>query len=569
MTDASPLLGAYAAKQCPVRLFRQYDPTEIADAAPPDDDLQQLFDDGIAFEIDVVAEIVRLHAPGEVVVIPGRDELNHEERRELTRVALDASTPIICGALMEPDVDARRLGEIDILVSTGRTVSGSGRPEYRAIDVKSHRCTKNLDDPADLDGGVTDLHLLTPGVVSGLEPKYREDDCLQLAHYHRLLQATGHAEADDDTHAVSGGILGSESVVAWFDLQRPQWATITPQIVRGDDGESIGYHRRGRSTKRTTLDRYDFEFAFRLKVVDTALQRVDRSVEPIVHPVKVKECLRCDWRDVCDADMRERDDVSLVKSVGYPEWRVHRFMGVDTCSQLAELDPDEAVERYADTPLTETALRTQINEARSAVAGRPIVRPTWDKAAVPRGDLEIDLDMENADHVYLWGAFLSKVPADWPEAAGSYVAFASFDPLDEIGERALAGRLWAWLRDLLDRADDEGLTARVYFYSAVETTMLRRLVPSDDLEAVVSSDRWVDLFPLMKQKFWSNWGHGLKITAAASGFAWRDDDPGGYASMQWYADAMDDVERDANIERILAYNEDDCRATAALRDPMT
>lgn len=244
-------------------------------------------------------------------------------------------------------------------------------------------------------------------------------------------------------------------------------------------------------------------------------------------------------------------------------------MGVDTCSQLAELDPDEAVERYADTPLTETALRTQINEARSAVAGRPIVRPTWDEAAVPRGDLEIDLDMENADHVYLWGALLSKVPADWPEAAGSYVAFASFDPLDEFGERALAGRLWAWLRDLLDRADDEGLTVRVYFYSAVETTMLRRLVPSDDLEAVVSSDRWVDLFPLMKQKFWSNWGHGLKITAAASGFAWRDDDPGGYASMQWYADAMDDVERDANIERILAYNEDDCRATAALRDPMT
>ena len=569
MSDVRPLLGAYAAKQCPVRLFRQYDPTETADAAPPDEDLQQLFDDGIAFEDKIVAEIVSIHRQEQVVVIPGRDELDHAKRRDLTRQALDAATPIICGALMEPDLDARRLGEIDILVSTGRTVSGSGRPEYRAIDVKSHRCTKNIDDPADLQGEVTDLQLVTPGAMPGLEPKYREDDCLQLAHYHRLLQATGHAEQDDDTHAVSGGILGSEGVVAWFDLQRPQWATITPQVVRGDDGESIGYHRRGRSTKRTTLDRYDFEFTFRLKVVDTARERVDRSVEPIVHPVKVKECERCDWRDVCDADLRERDDVSLVKSVGYPEWRVHRFMGIDTCSQLAELDADEAVERYADTPLTEKALRSQINEARSAVAGTPIVRPTWDEAAISRGDLEIDLDMENADHVYLWGALLAKVPSDWPEAAGTYVPFVSFEPLDEDGERALADRLWAWLRYLLDRAVDEGLTARVYFYSPVETTMLRRLVSSEELEAVVSSDRWVDLFPLMRQKFWSNWGHGLKVTATASGFAWRDNDPGGYASMQWYADAMAGLERDANIERILTYNEDDCRATAALRDPVS
>ena len=71
----------------------------------------------------------------------------------------------------------------------------------------------------------------------------------------------------------------------------------------------------------------------------------------------------------------------------------------------------------------------------------------------------------------------------------------------------------------------------------------------------------------MKRKFWSNWGHGLKVAAAASGFTWRDDDPGGYASMRWYADAMEGIDRDANIERILTYNEDDCRATAALRDP--
>ncbi len=564
MTNSVPLLGAYAAKQCPVRLFRQYDPTEDAVAAPPDDDLQQLFDDGIAFESAIVAEIVSLHPDGTVAVIPGRDELDHDARRALTHQALDAATPVISGALMEPDIDAQRLGEIDILVATGRTVSSSGKAEYRAVDVKSHRCTTYLADVDDIDPDVTDLHLIEPHPVTGVEPRYREDDCLQLAHYHRLLQALGHAEPDDEQHEVRGGILGSEGVVAWFDLQRAQWSTITPQ----EHGDTIGFHRRGRSTKRTTLDRYDFEFAFRVKVVDAALTRVDRSIEPIVEPVKVKECERCDWREVCDADLRERDDVSLVKSVGYPEWRVHRFMGIDTCTQLAALDPDEAVGRYAQTPLTEHAIRNQISEARSAVAGTPIVRPDWDASMIPRGDLEIDLDMENADRVYLWGALLTKVPNDWPEAAGTYRPFVSFEPLDDPGERAIAADLMEWLTELIERSERAGLVVRIYFYSGVEITKLRSIVPSPELEALVSSDAWVDLLPLMKRKFWSNWGHGLKVTAQASGFSWRDDDPGGYASMQWYRDAMADVDRETNIARILEYNEDDCRATAALRDPL-
>jgi predicted RecB family nuclease len=107
----------------------------------------------------------------------------------------------------------------------------------------------------------------------------------------------------------------------------------------------------------------------------------------------------------------------------------------------------------------------------------------------------------------------------------------------------------------------------VYGYHAgpVEGAALRKLVPSDELEALLVSDEWVDLLPYMRRKFWSNDGHGLKVMAVASGFAWRDDDPGGYASIRWYRNALSGIDRDANIARILAYNEDDCAATAALR----
>ncbi len=562
---ATRLLGAYAAKQCPYRLFREYDPTEPAVPAPPDDSLQQLFDDGIAFEAEIVREISALH-PGDVVAIPGRDEADHDRRRALTDAALAAGTPIILGALMQPDLAGRRMAEIDLLVGTGRTTA-HGKAEYRAVDVKSHRCTVN--DPDEQTTDVHDLRLLGERVaVRGFAPKYREDDCLQLAHYHRVLQAHGLADADEPGVSVWGAIIGLERVVAWHDLTHPAFATLTPQERADADGDpSITFHRRHRSTKRTALDRYDFEFGFRLRVVDTAVRRTSQQEDPIVLPVSVAECARCPWNAPCHADLVAIDDVSLVSAVGYGGWRVHRFMGVETVHQLAELDPAEAAEMYADTPLTATALTSQIRCARAAVAGRPIVAPDWDETTIPHGDLEIDLDLENDEHVYLWGARLTEVPPHWPEERESYVHFSSFETLDARGEVQLATDVWNWLTSLRERAHAEGLTVRIYGYNAgpVEGAALRRLVPSDELEALFGSDEWVDLLPHMRRKFWSNEGHGLKVMALASGFAWRDDDPGGFASMQWHRNALAGIDRDANISRILAYNEDDCAATAALR----
>lgn len=562
------MFGAYAAKQCPYRIWREHDPTETAQAAPADDALQQLFDVGISFEAEIVEQILELH-PGEAVAIPGRDEADHDHRRALTDAALAAGTPLILGALMQPDVDGRRLAEIDLLIATG-ALTGAGSAEYRAVDVKSHRCTANA--PGAPGDEVQDLRLLGERhAVLELAPKYREDDCLQLAHYHRVLQALGHAEPDATTGGVWGGIIGLEGVLAWHDLTRAAFSTVTPQETSGDGQVSITFHRRQRATKRTALDRYDFEFGFRTRIADAAAQRTSPDTPPMVQPVLVKECERCPWEQPCRMELMAADDVSLVKSVGYAEWSVHRFKGVNTVTELAALDPDAAAEMYADTPLSAGAVTQQIQSARAVIAGHPIVTPEWDESSIPLGDLEIDLDLENDEFVYLWGARLSVVPDHWPEQLGSYVHFSSFDDLDAAGEVVLAVELWAWLSDLRRRAHAEGLTVRIYGYSArtVEGAALRRLMSDSDHSVAVAellaSDEWVDLLPFMRKKYWSNEGHGLKVMAVANGFRWRDDDPGGYASMRWYRDARAGVDRAANIERILAYNHDDCAATAALR----
>ncbi|MGI8417627.1 MAG: ribonuclease H-like domain-containing protein, partial [Nakamurella sp.] len=63
----------------------------------------------------------------------------------------------------------------------------------------------------------------------------------------------------------------------------------------------------------------------------------------------------------------------------------------------------------------------------------------------------------------------------------------------------------------------------------------------------------------------------LKAIAPVAGFQWRDPEPGGENSMAWYRAALGSGDADGGgpglqtRQRILDYNEDDVRATAAIR----
>jgi predicted RecB family nuclease len=68
-------------------------------------------------------------------------------------------------------------------------------------------------------------------------------------------------------------------------------------------------------------------------------------------------------------------------------------------------------------------------------------------------------------------------------------------------------------------------------------------------------------------------GLGLKIVASrGAGFHWRDEEPGGLNSQSWFNEAIDGATDDARAAartRVLDYNEDDVRATLAVRRWLT
>ena len=79
---------------------------------------------------------------------------------------------------------------------------------------------------------------------------------------------------------------------------------------------------------------------------------------------------------------------------------------------------------------------------------------------------------------------------------------------------------------------------------------------------------WIDLHDVAKRQLQTEGPLGLKQLAMAAGFRWRDVNPSGEASILWYEEATRGEESVARAARarLMEYNEDDCRATKALRD---
>lgn len=188
---------------------------------------------------------------------------------------------------------------------------------------------------------------------------------------------------------------------------------------------------------------------------------------------------------------------------------------------------------------------------------------------MPRSDVEVDLDIETAegDRTYLWGVLVT----DRRSGVQTYRSFAAFQNLTGDEEVELAADFARHLAELLDAHPG----SLVFHYSDYETVHLRRLAErSGHPDLVALCERidgcFVDLFTYVRDNFVAVDGLGLKVVASqGAGFRWRDEDPGGLNSQVWFATAAGagpESERGSARTRVLEYNEDDVRATWAVRE---
>ncbi|MEJ2870307.1 TM0106 family RecB-like putative nuclease [Actinomycetospora sp. OC33-EN08] len=473
------------------------------------------------------------------------------ERVESTLAAAADPAVWAVGAAELPPGDGRR-GHAELLVRESGDAAGGWYP----VIVVRHRVT----DPG--TGAVTSpVGRPHPGAAApDPDRKVRAvaRDLLRLAHLHRMLAAAGLGAG-----AAWGGVVGLDAdCVVWTDLAAAP----------------------GNEAGRSPLDTYDRRFADRL-----AVARAARDGGPaLASPSRITECRRCPWWPVCEAELRRADDVSLVVR-GEDALRL-RGRGITTVRTLAALDPRRGLPEppEADTGAggelggeLSADLREAVALARAWRADVPLVRRVG-RPDVPRGAVEVDVDMESLgeDGAYLWGVLLSGADVGLEHG---YRGFATWDPVPTRDEARSFAAFWAWLTDVRRRADERGLSFRAYCYNEqAENRWLRGSVErfagepgipaADEVERFIASEEWIDLFPAVSTSFLCPHGKGLKRVAPSAGFAWRDPEAGGENSMRWYRRAVGldgEPPEPAMRDRLLVYNEDDVRATHALRTWMT
>jgi predicted RecB family nuclease len=578
------LLGAYAARSCPVKTQNAFNPLVTIDtptsragveaASTPgegqaNEELSELFDGGAQFTDAVLQQLIN-SCTGRVVDLRPLSANTREVQIEACVRAMTSGAQVIIAGCLPVDLNGHRVGNPDLLVRGADTAIGS--PVYHPVEVKWHRILlrprpqEGEEEPHTLR--YSSLSDPSPGAaieISGfdLRTRSREGDFLQLAHYHRMLEACGFGAEQALAGVIGTDDLFTEPVLVWTDLGRQQVRTFSRSSREG-------------WRLRSFLERYDHEQTFRIKIADIAQQqtgRPNRDPELVVRPIVNRECPRCQWWERCLPQL-DPDDVSLRLDRAPLDMReivTLRQHGIATITDLADADLDQLLEWYLPEVThregAEGRIMVAARRARMLLEGICFDRETTGPIEIPHAHLEIDLDIESSvdGRIYLWGFLVQQADGN----VGVYHEFSHFDDLDDRTEAALAADAFTWLRSIVDSTP----SVVVFHYSGYEVAKIIELARREhnellDWAASYAEEHFVDLLEIVKAHYFGVSGLGLKLMARHVGFSWRDDDPGGLNSQLWFAEAVHGETAEIRAQarrRVLEYNEDDVTATSQVR----
>jgi hypothetical protein len=469
---ASPgtiLLGAYAARSCPVKTQNAFNPTVPIDtdgaSVESNEGLAELFDGGAQFEAAVFERLIA-SCRGRVVDLRPLAANTRAVQIEACVRAMTSGAHVIIGGCLPVDLAGHRVGYPDLLVRGTDTANGS--PAYHPVEVKWHKIIERLRPP---DGDSDEPRVLRYSTLAdprpdaavdasgyGLRIGSRSADFLQLAHYHRMLEACGFGTEQALVAVIGTDGLFEAPVLAWGDLRQLHVRTFSRSRPEG-------------WRLRSLLERYDFEHSFRMKIAAVAQQqtgRPEQDPELLVRPIVNKECPRCQWWEHCLPQL-DPNDVSLridKSPLDMREIATLRRHGIATITDLADSDLDRLLEWYLPEVShrggAEGRIRVAARRARMLLEGSSFDRETTGPIEVPQADLEIDLDIESSadGRIYLWGFLVQQAGDD----AAIYHEFSRFDDLDDRSETALAADAFTWLRSVIDSTP----SVAVFHYSEYE-----------------------------------------------------------------------------------------------------
>lgn len=279
-------------------------------------------------------------------------------------------------------------------------------------------------------------------------------------------------------------------------------------------------------------------------------------------------CKLCHWYSTCISSLTYANDLTLIPELGRAKRDV-MIKRVATIRDLAEADPAGFVtgKKTIFPGIGPAKLEKLQARAKLITAGKKAKPYLREPITLPVADLELYFDIEvdpMRDICYLHG-FVERRDGD--NDTERFVTFFAEKPTAEA-EKQVFAEAWRYMQ--------ESQPCVIYYYSKYERTIYRKLrekypdvCTADKLEELFDPARAVDLYfdVVLKATEWPTRDFSIKTLAKYLGFAWRDTHPSGAASIEWFHRWVETGDHKIR-QRILDYNEDDCRATRVLRDAL-
>jgi len=279
-------------------------------------------------------------------------------------------------------------------------------------------------------------------------------------------------------------------------------------------------------------------------------------------PARVAACRLCPWQGECLRRLEREDDLSLLPEVGRTARDAIAPL-YPTVKALAGADPDELPDEARRLEGIGATMLRRFHD-RACLVREPRAKAYLrSEVELPAPGREVFFDVELdalRDHCYLHG-FLERVDG----GRERYRSFFSAAASDESEEEAFAAA-WNHVRGLGD--------AVLYHYGPLARAAWRDLqerypqvCDGDEIAELFGADTTVDLYGsvVRPRSEWPLRDYSIASVAGHLGFRWRDGADADLASVAWYESWLH--AHDGALEaRILAGNEDDCRAVAAVLD---
>jgi len=292
---------------------------------------------------------------------------------------------------------------------------------------------------------------------------------------------------------------------------------------------------------------------------------VSRAVKTL--PAYSSACKNCVWYSSCLKKLEAENDLTLIFNLGRSK-RDAMIDHIATLRDLSEINPDGFVtdkgKKTIFPGVGPDTLRKFKARATLAVTkdARPYLTASVSLPSRPR-ELFFDIEVDPMRDVCYLHGFVER--NDGNTDGERFYAFFAEKPNAASEEEAFAAA-WRFIK--------ERQPCAIYFYSKYERTLYRKLqakypgvCTTEDIESLFAATDTVDLLydVVTKATEWPTRDYSLKTLAKFLGFKWRDVHPSGAASIEWFDRWVQTG--DAEIrQRILDYNEDDCKATRVLLD---